>query len=213
MKKLITITSILFLLCTITHTATSGIRADGTLNKPVIEKYYFDGNFEQVINALEKFRKQRPDSDEASKAFVFKYLGVIYSSMPNSKEKGKSFLYQLLKVRPKEKLLDMYVSDRIMDIFKEVKAEFEEREAFLTQKRMADSIEAAQVEKIVEPSSDREQDLTAEDAEGAEGKKGRKEKKDLRWVYWTIGGVVVVGLVVVYLMLGEDEDEDERMAI
>ena len=49
---------------------------------------------------------------------VYKYLGVMYTADQSSREKGKTYFYKLLKIDPGAKILDMYVSIVVQDIFK-----------------------------------------------------------------------------------------------
>ncbi len=108
--------------------AIKGMNADGTLDKPVVSKAYFEGEFWTVINALEAFRKSGMDSTREDSVYTFKYLSVVYAADPTTRKKAESYMYQLLRMMPTIDLLDLYISDNIESIFKKVKSDYEKLE-------------------------------------------------------------------------------------
>jgi hypothetical protein len=167
------------------------------------EKLYFDGDFEQVIKTLEDYRKQNPDADTTARMFMYKYLGVVYSSIPEARDKGESYFFQLLRITTEVTLVDMYVSDKIKKIFEGVKQEYAERQAFLEKQQAADRMLAEDQEekKPDEPVSEKEE------------KPEKKEKKSHSWIWWTAGGVAVAGAVAAFILLSSEEDGPKRVPI
>jgi hypothetical protein len=105
--------------------ALKGLNADGTLDKPVISKAYFEGEFWTVINALEAFRKSGIPATREDSIYTFKYLSVVYAADPETRKKAESYMYQLIKMMPTIDLLDLYISDNIESIFQKVKSDYE----------------------------------------------------------------------------------------
>jgi tetratricopeptide (TPR) repeat protein len=88
------------------------------LNQALVKKYYGDGDFDPAIAILEDFQKTNATFSREESLMVYKYLGVMYCADQGSREKGKSYFYKLLKIEPEAKILDMYVSIVVQDIFK-----------------------------------------------------------------------------------------------
>lgn len=105
--------------------ALKGINADGSLDKTVISKAYFEGEFWTVINALEAFRKSGVPATREDSVYAFKYLSVVYAADPETRKKAESYMYQLIKMMPTIDLLDLYISDNIESIFQKVKSDYE----------------------------------------------------------------------------------------
>jgi hypothetical protein len=105
--------------------ALKGLNADGSLDKTVISKAYFEGEFWTVINALEAFRKSGVPATREDSVYAFKYLSVVYAADPETRKKAESYMYQLIKMMPTIDLLDLYISDNIESIFQKVKSDYE----------------------------------------------------------------------------------------
>lgn len=95
-----------------------------TLDRARIQAEYGDGDFEVVIEALEGFRATHKAYSASDSLFIAKYLGVIYSSNPASREKGKYWLYRMLQIDPAADLVDMYVGEAVDRTFERVRQEF-----------------------------------------------------------------------------------------
>ena len=118
--------------------ALKGINADGTLDKQVVSKAYFEGEFWTVINALEAFRKTgMATTTREDSVYTFKYLSVVYAADPSTRNKAESYMYQLLRMMPTIDLLDLYISDNIESIFKKVKSDYEKIEKHHPSEAMA----------------------------------------------------------------------------
>jgi hypothetical protein len=94
-----------------------------TLNRAAIQSAYSDGEFETLANQLEVFRLAHAVMRREDSLLVAKYLGVIYTAHPGSREKGKYWLYRLVQSDPRADLVDLYVSDEIQAVFDRVRRE------------------------------------------------------------------------------------------
>jgi hypothetical protein len=188
---------ILILLLSIQGTwCTPGLNPDGSLNKETISKFYLDGDFETVITALEHYRKQNPDMSKDDQIFIYKHLSVIYASNPETKDKGESYMYQLLKLVPTIDLIDMYISDNIESIFLRVKERYQRMESQRgASKPSASEKPEAQASS---PTPAPQQKPTAQPAD-------KKSKKGKKWIWWTAGGVALAGAVTFFLVSSSDD--------
>ncbi|MEO8104195.1 MAG: hypothetical protein ABI790_16895, partial [Betaproteobacteria bacterium] len=85
---------------------------------------YLDGDFDQAIKAMEAALKGKQALTHADSVFIFKHLGVMYAATPATREKGRYYMAQLIYIEPTAKILDMYASDMIYLIFRNVQEEF-----------------------------------------------------------------------------------------
>ncbi|HKP96765.1 MAG TPA: hypothetical protein VJ385_13490 [Fibrobacteria bacterium] len=95
-----------------------------TLDQKRIHAEYGDGNFETVVQILEDFRAKHDRYRPADSLLVAKYLGVVYASNPDSREKGKYWLYKMLQMDPGSDLVDLYVGEEVEKTFEKVRSEF-----------------------------------------------------------------------------------------
>lgn len=95
-----------------------------TLDMLRLRAEYAEANFDTVIHLLENFRAQHPRSRQVDSFYVAKYLGVVYTSNPNTREKGKYWLYRMLQIDPGAQLVDMYVGEEVDRTFEKVRQEF-----------------------------------------------------------------------------------------
>jgi hypothetical protein len=86
---------------------------------------YLDGDFDQAIHTMEGALKSKKPLTHADSVFIFKHLGVMYAATPATREKGRYYMAQLIYIEPTAKILDMYASDMIYLIFRNVQEEFE----------------------------------------------------------------------------------------
>lgn len=88
------------------------------LDKGKVVKLYNEGDFDPAILILEEFQRTHARFTREESLMVYKYLGVMYCADPQTREKGKTYFYKLLKVDSEAKILDMYVSIMVQEIFK-----------------------------------------------------------------------------------------------
>ena len=118
----------LLLAAAVPSSALTGIKPDGSLDKPAINKAYFEGEFETVAAALEEFRRSGLASHPQDSIYTYKYLSVVYAADPAARLKAESFMYQLIRMLPTIDLLDLYISDNIQGMFLKVKGDYEKIE-------------------------------------------------------------------------------------
>jgi hypothetical protein len=97
-----------------------------------VHKLYMEGDFDMAIPLLENNLKDSRQYRHEDSVFIFKHLGVMYAAQYETREKGKYYMHRLLMVEPTAKIMDMYASDMIYMIFKNIQEEFEQNRAQLT---------------------------------------------------------------------------------
>ncbi|MDQ3001312.1 MAG: hypothetical protein M3Y08_08635 [Fibrobacterota bacterium] len=95
------------------------------LDTALAHKHYVNSDFDQAIEILEKGLKEEKDLGHKDSVFIFKHLGVMYAAKYDTREKGKYYMHQLLTIEPTARILDMYASDMIYMIFKNIQDEYE----------------------------------------------------------------------------------------
>jgi hypothetical protein len=95
------------------------------LDTAEVRRLYMDGEFDQAIDRIETSLRHGKGHTHEDSVFAFKHLGVMYAARYETREKGKRYMYQLLSVEPTARILDMYASDMIYMIFKNIKDEFD----------------------------------------------------------------------------------------
>ncbi len=112
--------------------AAFGFKLDGTFDKEAVSHAYFEGEFSRVLPPLEAFRSSFPgNATKEDSIFVYKYLSVIYASNPKNRQKAESYMVQLIKIMPTIELMDLYISDNIEAIFKNVKLSYAQQQAYV----------------------------------------------------------------------------------
>jgi hypothetical protein len=94
------------------------------LDQAAIQSAYNDGDFDKVVKFINDFTQQNPQMSRADSIFISKHLAVVYSANPQTREKGKYYMYRLLEMMPSAELVDMFVSDEVDRIFEKVRKEF-----------------------------------------------------------------------------------------
>ena len=149
---------------------------------------YLDGDFEQAIRTMEAALKGRKPLSHGDSVFIFKHLGVMYAATPATREKGRYYMAQLIYIEPTAKILDMYASDMIYLIFRNVQEEFE------TKHPRAAKPETLAADTVPKPVA------VPAPAPAPVARQGSGKSKTL---YWVTGGAVVaagtVGLLFVLL--------------
>jgi hypothetical protein len=107
-------------------------RTQSAFDSLKVHKLYLEGDFDEAIELLETAIRERKSFTHADSVFFCKHLGVMYAAKYETREKGKYYMHQLLMVEPTAKILDMYASDMIYMIFKNIQDEFEESRMRLT---------------------------------------------------------------------------------
>jgi hypothetical protein len=175
--------------------ASFGFNLDGTLDKPALSKAYFESDFERITLPLETWRQGIADNKTRDDSiFVFKYLSVIYAANPATKEKSRSFMFQLLTLAPTIEILDMYASDEIEHMFRSVKREMKERNTYIST----------------------HDDLGKEKPKPATQDSVAVKPKDSHssaWAWWVMGGAGVAAVAVSYYVLFHDHSSSAEKTV
>ncbi|MDB5106291.1 MAG: hypothetical protein JWP91_3980 [Fibrobacteres bacterium] len=117
--------------------------ASDTVDQKRVHAEYGDGNFETVVQILEDYRSRHEHYRPVDSVFIAKYLGVVYASNPDSREKGKYWLYKMLQMEPGSDLVDLYVGEEVERTFEKVRQEFVVRRNYrgINDTRLAKAVE------------------------------------------------------------------------
>jgi hypothetical protein len=96
-----------------------------------VHSLYLDGEFDAAIALLEANLKENGQYRHDDSAFIFKHLGVMYAAQFDTREKGKYYMHRLLAVEPTARIIDMYASDMIYMIFRNIQDEFEQNRMYM----------------------------------------------------------------------------------
>jgi hypothetical protein len=163
-----------------------------------IHKIYLDGEFDDAIDKLESGLKYaRPLSHEDS-VFIFKHLGVMYTSKYETREMGKKYMMQLLTVEPTARIMDMYASDMIYMIFKNIKDEFDLAQLKL---QRVNALKDASLTPATKPPKE-----NTEPATGG-SKRPALSKSNHTWIWWTAGAVALGAGVGIFLWSQQENDQ------
>lgn len=88
-------------------------------------KLYIDGDFDKAIAEIEQSVKAGKLLSHGDSVFAYKHLGVMYAANESTRERGKHYMFLLLAIEPTARIMDMFASDLIYMIFKNVQEEFE----------------------------------------------------------------------------------------
>jgi hypothetical protein len=170
------------------------------LDTVAIHAQYLEGDFEQAIRSLDGALKGRKPLNHADSVFIFKHLGVMYAASPATREKGRYYMLQLISIEPTARILDMYASDMIYLIFRNVQEEYENKHSRVAVATPADTAAAAPAEA---------QPTTAPIAAAAPQGSQRN-----RTLYWAAGGAAVAaGVAGLVFILLDDPQPKERSII
>lgn len=159
-------------------------------------KLYQDGDFDQAIRIIQIGLTQSKSLSHSDSVFAFKHLGVMYAAAEATRERGKYYMLQLLTIEPTARIMDMYASDMIYMIFRNIQEEFATTQAKLT--RAQGHVDGNQTSPRDEPVETR----TNERSRSAEAKPGTRKLGP-----WIMGGSIAlaVGVGVGVYLLNQEE--------
>jgi hypothetical protein len=102
-----------------------------------IHRIYMDGEFDKAIKLVESGLSSGSVTSHTDSVFAFKHLGVMYTANYETREVGKKYMYQLLFIEPTARIMDMYASDMIYMIFRNIQEEFEQNRMFMGMQRQS----------------------------------------------------------------------------
>lgn len=168
-----------------------------------IHATYLDGDFDKSIRILEGALKGGGKGlNHADSVFIFKHLGVMYAASPDTREKGRFYMLQLISIEPTAKILDMYASDMIYLIFHNVQEEYEKKHGGAVSK--TDSA-AAPPPAAGLAASPRDSVRAPAAAQPARNRRGA--------LYWAVGGAAVAAGTAGLLFILLDHPEPKKRAI
>lgn len=183
------------------------------LDQKKVHADYNEGNFERVTASLEGYMSRNKNYSLEDSIFIAKHLAVVYSANPQTREKGKYYMYRLLAMLPSAKLIDMYVSDEIDRIFDKV------REEFLSRQK-AFGVDTAKVSiPSQSPSRDGREPLVASRAAPAkenpkpEARPARKDSQSgMKPAFLIAGGTALVAAgLATYFIFSDEPKKTERI--
>jgi hypothetical protein len=153
-----------------------------------IRKLYMDGEFEEAIELVEQALAEKRPFNHADSVFIFKHLGVMYAAKYETRELGKKYMFQLLMVEPTAKIMDMYASDMIYMIFKNIQDEFQTQRG-----------RYAHAQELVEGNQQTGQEGKQPPSEEKPKTEPASSKHTLAWVGAT--GAIAAAGVAAYILL------------
>ena len=179
-----------------------------SLDQKAIHLAYIEGEFESVVNAIESFTKANRTYSRSDSVFIAKHLAVIYTANPDTREKGKNYMFRLLDLLPSAKIVDMFVSDEIDRIFEKVREEYVVRQeslGFGAPTKLESNRYAIEKLSAKDP-------LKAGQNPSSTPKPAAGRKKGISpGMYWIAGGAALaaIGGTLVYLL--QDEKPADRV--
>jgi hypothetical protein len=169
------------------------------LDTALIHGQYLDGDFDQAIHALDAALKGRRPLSHADSIFAFKHLGVMYAATPATREKGRYYMLQLISIEPTARILDMYASDMIYLIFRNIQEEYEKKHGKVAIAEPVDTASAAPAAPDPEPAP-------VPVAAPAAPKRNRT-------LYWAAGGAAVAAGAAGLLFILLDDPQPKKRTI
>jgi hypothetical protein len=172
--------------------AAFGFRLDGTLNKNEISRAYFEGDFRRILPPLEAWRTSRATKTHEDSIFVYKYLSVIYAADSSTRNKAESYMVQLLKLMPTIELVDMYISDNIEAIFKDVQGKYIKQQLYI---RDHNELGQARIDSTINTPKTLPKGATV------------SASRSTPWIWWTVGGVGLAAVIAGSYFVLHDESQ------
>ncbi|HLP40616.1 MAG TPA: hypothetical protein VK465_03840 [Fibrobacteria bacterium] len=172
---------------------------DNSLDTVRVHQAYLDGDFDLAIDMLEAARKHGDPFSHADSVFLFKHLGVMYAAQVETRELGKQNMMNLLRTEPSARIMDMYASDMIYMIFKNIQEEY--------------AIHRAKLDRAQGHVQGNQEVASAEDGtQTTKGAKTREKKsRSHAWLGWTAGALAVAGGAALYYYLEDDSKSEQKV--
>jgi hypothetical protein len=185
--------------------AAASVRDNG-LDTVRIHQAYLDGDFDLAIDMIETAGKYAGPFSHSDSVFIFKHLGVMYTAKYETRELGKQNMMKLLHTEPSARIMDMYASDMIYMIFKNIQDEFEVSQAKLARAK-------GHLKGSSQTSGSNGGDTEATDELRDKPPKGStasvEKPRSHAWIGWTAAALAAAGGVTLYVLMA-DEPETER---
>ena len=193
-----------------TRFAGSAQSASDALDQKRIHADYNEGNFERVVSTLEGFMSRNKTYSLEDSIFIAKHLAVVYSANPETREKGKYYMFRLLAMVPSAKLIDMFVSDEIDRIFDKVREEFLARQKSFGVDSTQMSLPAKS--PVNQPAMAAKKDAAPDPAPRPAGREGNGgSRRNAKPIFFVAGGAAIVAAgVTAYLMMSDSPKQSEK---
>ena len=192
--------------------AESSVRDNG-LDTARIHQAYLDGDFDLAIDMVEASRKHGGPFTHSDSVFIFKHLGVMYAARNETRELGKQNMMKLLQTEPSARIMDMYASDMIYMIFKNIQDEFEVYQSKLD--RAKGHVQGSSTSSASNGNSgnsgkgrDGMEEWGAKPPKGSQASQDKPGSK--AWIGWTAAALAAAGGVTLYVLMAAEEPETER---
>jgi hypothetical protein len=155
-----------------------------------IETVYRNGDLDSVVIYIRMGRPKPMFLDKGDSVVAFKYLGIIYSADPKTREKGRYYFNQLLMKDPRASITELLPGENARMTFKEVREEFFELYPHLVPQGGLSAAPPAEEERtdtlvVALRSGSGQRPAPAAQAQPA-------RKRNWTWA-WITGGVIVAG--------------------
>jgi hypothetical protein len=182
-----------------------GLKRDGKLDQTALKRAYKEADWDQVTETLENYLRQKGDSrvDLEERLFAYKYLGVIYAADSTRQPKAESYFTRLLNLASDVEIIDLYASRRVNDIFRQVKREHQERQAY--EQRLTGITNVSNA-SLSTPSV-KTVNLVRQDSSLPNQIPTRVKEKKQAWVWWTVGAVTVASAGVGLYYFSQSEND------
>lgn len=171
-----------------------GIRKDGKLDKVVLSKAYRESDWDEVCKTLESYLRVKDESriEAEERIFAFKHLGVIYASDSMTQTRAENYFIRLLDLSPNIEIVDMYVSKKISDFFREVKQDYKIQKTYSSK---YDEF-GREVKGTSGTKGDPRDSLQGKGLpqHAPKQEEARIKKGGSSWVWWTVGLVAATGI-------------------
>lgn len=208
-----------FLWCLALILAATWSEAAPKLPTQTVKQLYKDGEFEELQGKLEKFLKSSGTNASLEDRIVaYKYLGVVYASLPGGGPQAEAYFFRLLDLSPNVQLTELYVSSSINSLFEKT------QERFLKEKKSSGAVdelgfpikdkgdnqagEADAMARLTlqKPPRDSTVHSKAPIRNTPRQRIEAEKKGPLIWP-WVVGAVVVGGGVGAYLLTSNQPDQ------
>jgi hypothetical protein len=188
----------------------AAVGAVAPMDTAKIHGQYLEGDFDQAIRALEAQLKTRRPMSHAESVFVFKHLGVMYAAQHSTRDKGKFYMQELISIEPTAKILDMYASDMIHLIFRNVQEEFEQSRRSLSGRGEPQEGAPAASAQPAEPAL---VSGPAKPAPAEEESRPAASNRRRNILFATAGAGVAVGALTLFFVLGDDGPKTRTIVV
>jgi hypothetical protein len=164
-----------------------------------VHQLYMDGEFDAAITMLEDNLKSTQQYHHDDSVFIYKHLGVMYAAQYETREKGKYYMVRLLEVEPSAKIMDMYASDMIYMIFKNIQEEYVQKRRRFS----ANNQDESKRDSLAKPDSGRGSPKSeTQPKSGSTARSGTK-----KWIWTGVAAAALVGGIGAYFLLNDTAPE------